>query len=139
LKRDCEETGEISSISSPSEKNHEESGKVSSISFRSENCEEAGDGSLIFDQSEKNFFDFWSRRRERPSVFDSRSIFCLAGDHLRGIADVERHQLHTAGELFIYRGVNNPKSIIRNRRVFGYYRGNIAGTSTGGKANGKSM
>jgi hypothetical protein len=90
LKRDCEETGEISSISSRSEKNYEESGKVSSISFRSENCEEAGDGSLIFDQSEKNFFDFWSRRRERPSVFDSRWIFYLTGDHLRGIADVER-------------------------------------------------
>lgn len=79
------------------------------------------------------------QEEERPSVFDSRWIFYLAGDHLRGIADVERHQLHTAGELFIYRGVNNPKSIIRNRRVFGYYRGNIAGTSTGGKANGKSM
>jgi hypothetical protein len=39
-------------ISSQFEKNCEETGEVSSISYQSENYEEAGDGSLIFGQSE---------------------------------------------------------------------------------------
>jgi hypothetical protein len=39
-------------ISSQFEKNCEETGEVSSISYQSENYEEAGEGSLIFGQSE---------------------------------------------------------------------------------------